>query len=79
VEYIAKKMAYNRSDYDDLVQVGILGVLKSLDRFNPSRDSDFSSFATPNIIGEIKHYFRDKGHLLKIPRRLQELYSKKLY
>lgn len=76
VEYIARKMAYNRDDYDDLIQVGTIGLLKALDRYKPSRDTDFATFATPNIIGEIKHYFRDKGHLVKIPRRLQEIYAK---
>lgn len=76
VEYIAKKMAYNYDDYDDLIQVGTIGLLKSLERFKPSRDTDFGTFATPNIIGEIKHYFRDKKNIVKIPRRLQELYTK---
>ena len=76
VEYIAHKMAYNRSDYEDLVQVGNIGLLRSLDRFDPSKKIEFSTFATPNIIGEIKHYFRDKNRLLKFPRKLQEIYSK---
>ena len=76
VEYVAKKMAYNQEDYDDLIQVGTIGLLKSLERFKPTRDTDFATFATPNIIGEIKHYFRDKGSLVKIPRRLQELYGR---
>lgn len=76
VEYIAKKMAFNKDDLEDLIQVGSIGLLKSLDRYKPSRDTDFATFATPNIIGEIKHYFRDKRHLVKIPRRLQELYGK---
>jgi RNA polymerase sigma-B factor len=69
-------MAYNRDDYEDLIQVGTIGLLKSLERFKPSKDVDFATFATPNIIGEIKHYFRDKGNLVKIPRRLQELNTK---
>lgn len=76
VEYIARKLAYNKSDIDDLIQVGTIGLLKSIDRFEPKKDIDFSTFATPNIIGEIKHYFRDKSHLIKIPRRLQETYTK---
>jgi RNA polymerase sigma-B factor len=76
VEYIAKKLAYNRNDLEDLVQVGSIGLLRSLERFEPSKDIDFSTFATPNIIGEIKHYFRDKSRLVKVPRKLQELYSK---
>lgn len=76
VEYIAKKLTYNYSDYEDIVQVGKIGLLRSLDRFDPKKDVDFSTFATPNIIGEIKHYFRDKSRLVKVPRKLQELYSK---
>lgn len=76
VEYIARKLAFNRSDTDDLVQIGSLAILKALSRFNPSMDTDFSTFATPTIIGEIKHYFRDKSQLVKVPRKYQELYSK---
>ena len=76
IEYIARKLAFNRDDTDDLVQVGSIAVLKSLERFDPSKETDFATFATPNIIGEIKHYFRDKSRLLKVPRKLQELYSK---
>jgi len=76
VEYIAKKLAYNKNDVEDIIQVGSIGLLRSLDRFEPSKDIDFSTFATPNIIGEIKHYFRDKSRLVKVPRKLQELYSK---
>jgi RNA polymerase sigma-B factor len=76
VEYIAKKLAYNKDDLEDLIQVGSIGLLRSLERFEPSKEIDFSTFATPNIIGEIKHYFRDKSRLVKVPRKLQELYSK---
>ena len=76
VEYIARKLAFNRNDVDDLVQVGSIGLLRSLDRFDVTMETDFSTFATPNIIGEIKHYFRDKKGILKIPRKLQEMNSK---
>jgi RNA polymerase sigma-B factor len=76
VDFIARKFSYNKSDTDDLYQVGMIGLLRSLDRFDPSMDVDFSTFATPNIIGEIKHYFRDKNRLVKAPRKLQELSSK---
>ena len=76
IEYIARKLAFNRDDVDDLVQVGSIAVIKALDRFDIEREIDFSTFATPNIIGEIKHYFRDKSRLVKVPRKLQELYSK---
>ena len=76
IEYIARKLAFNRNDIDDLYQVGSIAVIKCLDRFDLSKNVDFSTFATPNIIGEIKHYFRDKSKVVKIPRKVQELYSK---
>jgi RNA polymerase sigma-B factor len=76
VQYIVKKISFNRDEFDDLVQVGTIGLLRSLERFDPSKEVDFSTFATPNIIGEIKHYFRDRHNIMNIPRKLQELYSK---
>jgi len=76
VTYIARKLSYAKDDVEDLIQVGTIGLLKSLERYEPQKDVDFSSFATPNIIGEIRHYFRDKSRILKIPRRLHELYTK---
>lgn len=76
VEYVAKKLAFNRDDLEDLIQVGTIGLLRSVDRFEPAKEVDFSTFATPNIIGEIKHYFRDKRGILKVPRKLQEQYSR---
>lgn len=76
VEYVAWKLAFNKSDIEDLVQVGTIGLIKSLERFDPDKEIDFSTFATPNIIGEIKHYFRDKSSIIKIPRRLQEQNSR---
>ena len=76
IEYIARKLAFHRDDLDDLIQVGSIAVLKALDRFQLEKNTEFSTFATPNIIGEIKHYFRDKSKIVKIPRKLQEIYSK---
>lgn len=76
VEYIARKLAFNRDDFDDVVQVGMMGLLRAIDHYSPDHEADFSTFATPNIIGEIKHYFRDKKNVVKIPRKLQENYSK---
>jgi RNA polymerase sigma-B factor len=76
VEFIARKLAFNRSDTDDLVQIGSIAILKALDRFDVTKETDFATFATPNIIGEIKHYFRDKSQVVKVPRKLQELNSK---
>jgi RNA polymerase sigma-B factor len=76
VDHISRKLAYNIDDLDDVVQVGHLGLLRALDHFDPSYKADFSTFAIPNIVGEIRHYFRDKRHVVKIPRKLQETNSK---
>ncbi len=76
VEYVARKLSFSRDELDDLVQIGSMGLLRAMDRFDITKEVDFASFATPNIIGEIKHYFRDKRSIVKVPRRLQELYTK---
>jgi RNA polymerase sigma-B factor len=56
-----------------VVQVGFMGLLMAIDRFEPERGLEFTTFATPTIVGEIKRYFRDKSWAIRIPRRLQEL------
>ena len=58
---------------DDLIQVASLGLLKAIERFDPSRETAFSSFAVPTILGELKRHFRDKGWSVRVPRDLQEL------
>jgi len=71
--YLAVRFA-NRSEHlDDLVQVATLGLIKAIDRYDPHRGVEFTTYATPTIIGEIKRYFRDKGWTVRVPRRLQEL------
>ena len=76
VEYIARKFSYHKEEVEDLVQVGTIGLMKAVENFSPERDVEFTTYATPKIIGEIKHYFRDKSKLIKVPRKLQELNSK---
>ncbi|MFM7577346.1 MAG: sigma factor, partial [Microcystaceae cyanobacterium] len=58
--------------YEDLEQVGYLGLIRAIARFDPRQGKAFSSFAMPYIRGEILHHLRDKGTVLRIPRRWQE-------
>ncbi len=73
VEHCARRFRNRGEPFEDLLQVGTIGLLKSIDRFDPDRGLEFSTYATPTIIGEIKRYFRDKGWAIRVPRRLQEL------
>ena len=73
VEHCARRFRNRGEPFEDLVQVGTIGLIKSIDRFDPDRGVEFSTYATPTIIGEIKRYFRDKGWAIRVPRRLQEL------
>jgi RNA polymerase sigma-B factor len=73
VRYLALKFVNRGEPLDDLIQVGTVGLLKAIDRFELERGVEFTTYATPTIVGEIKRYFRDKGWAVKVPRRLQEL------
>jgi RNA polymerase sigma-B factor len=73
---LARRMArrYRRADdpLDDLVQVAVLGLVKAIDRFDPERETAFSSYAVPTMLGELKRHFRDHGWALHVPRGMQE-------
>jgi RNA polymerase sigma-B factor len=73
VEHCARRFRNRGEPFEDLLQVGTIGLIKSVDRFDLDRGVEFSTYATPTIIGEIKRYFRDKGWAIRVPRRLQEL------
>ncbi len=71
MEYLARKFINRGEPLDDLLQVGFIGLIKAIDRFDLDRGVEFTTYATPTIIGEIKRHFRDKGWAIRIPRRLQ--------
>lgn len=73
VRFLASKFANRGEPLDDLIQVGMIGLINAVDRFDPERGIKFSTYATPTIVGEIKRYFRDRSWNLKVPRWLQEL------
>ena len=73
VKYLASRFRNRGEPIDDLVQVGTIGLIKAIDRFDIDRQVEFTTYATPTIVGELKRYFRDKGWAIKVPRRLQEL------
>lgn len=78
VYFLARKFMNRGEPLDDIVQVGFLGLIKAIDRFEPEMGNEFTTFATPTVTGEIKRYFRDKGWAIRFPRRLQELYQQVL-
>jgi len=73
VRHLALRFRNRGEPLDDLVQVGTIGLIKAVDRFDLEREVEFSTYATPTVVGEIKRHFRDKGWAIRVPRRLQEL------
>lgn len=73
VRYLARKFMNRGEPLEDLIQVGTIGLINAIDRFDPGRGIRFATYATPTILGEIRRYFRDRGWAVKVPRRLQEL------
>ncbi len=76
VRFLASKFKNRGEPVEDLIQVGTIGLIKAIDRFDPERGLEFTTYATPTIMGEIKRHFRDKGWSVRVPRRLQELSAK---
>lgn len=72
-EILAKKYVNRGIEFDDLYQVASMGLIYAIDRYDVTKGFEFSSFATPTIVGELKRYFRDKGWVIRVPRRIQEL------
>jgi RNA polymerase sigma-B factor len=73
VRSLARRYAHRGEQLEDLVQIGAIGLIKAVDRFDLERNVELTTYATPNIIGEIKRHFRDKGWAVRVPRGLQEL------
>ncbi|MFN2582253.1 MAG: SigB/SigF/SigG family RNA polymerase sigma factor [Candidatus Dormibacteria bacterium] len=72
VHYIARRFANRGEPLEDIEQVGFVGLIQAIERFDPSLENEFSTFATPTIAGEIRRYFRDRSWAVRVPRRLQE-------
>src|SRR5919197_300186 len=73
VRSLARRYSYRGEQLEDLVQIGAIGLIKAIDRFDLNRGVELTTYATPNIIGEIKRHFRDRGWSVRVPRGLQEL------
>ena len=73
VRSLARRYAYRGEQLEDLVQIGAIGLIKAIDRFDVDRGVELTTYATPNIIGEIKRHLRDRGWSVRVPRGLQEL------
>jgi RNA polymerase sigma-B factor len=74
VRVLARKFAHRGEPLDDLISQGNIALILAVDRFDPERGTQFATYATSYIVGEIRRYFRDKGWVMKVPRRYQELH-----
>ena len=73
VRSLARRYAGRGEALEDIEQVGAIGLIKAIDRFELDREVSLATYATPNVVGEIKRHFRDKGWAIRVPRALQEL------
>jgi RNA polymerase sigma-B factor len=76
VRSLARRYAGRGEALEDIEQVGAIGLIKAIDRFDLDREVSLATYATPNVVGEIKRHFRDKGWAIRVPRSLQELNAK---
>ncbi|MEA2618229.1 MAG: polymerase sigma-B factor [Chloroflexota bacterium] len=76
VRFIARRFANRGEPLEDIEQVGFVGLIQAVERFDPSLENEFSTFATPTITGEIRRHFRDRSWAVRVPRRLQEGYTR---
>jgi RNA polymerase sigma-B factor len=76
VRSLARRYAGRGEPLEDIEQVGAIGLIKAIDRFDLDREVSIATYATPNVVGEIKRHFRDKGWAIRVPRSLQELNAK---
>ena len=76
VRSLARRYANRGEPLDDLVQVGVIGLIKAIDRFDPARGTDLASFATPTVLGEIRRHFRDKTWMVHVPRGVQDAHAR---
>ena len=76
VRSLARRYSYRGEQLDDLVQIGSIGLIKAIDRFDLSREVRFATYAVPTIAGELKRHFRDRGWMMRVPREVQELSGK---
>ena len=72
--HLARRFSGRGVSDDDLLQVASVGLVKAIERYEPDRGTEFSTFATPTILGELKRHFRDKSWAIRVPRRVQELH-----